>query len=283
MFGPLKIVPSADFGEMKPQQSEAAIFNWKWYYSASGFVIWLVLILALIIPKSNRDLHILLIFLPIVAVNLLWMAFKKIFGFSSSDAQQLDLLLHSVVIGVAVLWLLAKQVARFRGSARLLLSLSVFAVVAGFGILPSYTGFSDEAIMLFILVIFYVFTLLLAMAVACRLCKGQYLPKRFMLWLGLWTLFGGIFALFGFITFMMLVTSSGPSALLLLEILLEASLAGLVFGLYLYILNLPFMILGFAHPFFRERFCACLSLKPRTAIVESVASSDHIPNTQSST
>jgi len=27
-------------------------------------------------------------------------------------------------------------------------------------------------------------------------------------------------------------------------------------------LNLPFMILGFTDPFFRERFCACIRLKP---------------------
>ena len=36
---------------------------------------------------------------------------------------------------------------------------------------------------------------------------------------------------------------------------------GLVTGLLLYAINLPFMILAFCSPFFRERFYACLRLK----------------------
>ena len=65
-------MPFANLGDAGPQQGEAVNFNWKWSYSAPGLVIWLALILALVLPKANRDLRILLIFIPLVIVNLLW-------------------------------------------------------------------------------------------------------------------------------------------------------------------------------------------------------------------
>jgi hypothetical protein len=37
------------------------------------------------------------------------------------------------------------------------------------------------------------------------------------------------------------------------------------FGLWLYVLNFPFMILGFISVFYRERYCACLHIKPVSA------------------
>jgi hypothetical protein len=65
VFGSLKIVPSADLGEMGPQQGQAVSFNWKWYYSALWLAIWLVVILAMVVPKTNRNIRILLIFVPV--------------------------------------------------------------------------------------------------------------------------------------------------------------------------------------------------------------------------
>ena len=71
-------MPSANLGETGPQRGEAAIFDWKWSYSAPGLAIWLALILALVLPKANRDRRILLILIPLVVANLLWLAFKRV-------------------------------------------------------------------------------------------------------------------------------------------------------------------------------------------------------------
>jgi hypothetical protein len=56
-------------------------------------------------------------------------------------------------------------------------------------------------------------------------------------------------------------------AFLSATVLSAMTIAGLIIGLCLYVLNLPFILLGFANPFFRERFCACLFTKstPRNA------------------
>ena len=83
-----------------------------------------------------------------------------------------------------------------------------------------------------------------------------------MLWLVFWMLLVSVIATFGFIITGSIIMSARfefSAAMLIF------TLAGLVFGLFLYVLNLPFMILGFIHPFFRERFCSCLKLKEAPA------------------
>ena len=250
-----------DIGDVGPRHGEAVNYEWKWYYSASGFIIWLFLILAIVLPKANQNFCVLRIFIPIVIVLLLWPLFKWVVVVTSSEAKQWDLLLQSFVISLAVLWLLAKQIGTFNGVIRFFLSISVFAVVAGLGIISNYLGFLREAIILLAFPVCSGLILLLAMAAAGRLCKGQYLPKRFMLWLGLLILFGGILVVYVFLFIVILTNSSVLSGSELFKIILYGTTVGSIFGLCIYVLNLPFMILPFGDPFFRERFYACLRLK----------------------
>jgi hypothetical protein len=81
-----------------------------------------------------------------------------------------------------------------------------------------------------------------------------------MLWLGLWTLLGGAVTMLGFFIVVLLTLSSGPQHIL--PEVLQVAVVGLVFGACLYLLNLPYMILGFVSPFFRERLQTCLKLEP---------------------
>lgn len=261
MFGELKIVPSvaSGLGDLGQQQGEAASFHWKWYYSASGFVIWLVLILALVLPKANHDKRVLLILLTLVVVNLIWWLFMKFAGMNSTDAREFSLIFHSMAVSVTVLWLIANYFMRFGGAIRFLLSFGIVVIVAGLGTLSYSTEFSNETAMFLALFIFMALTMLVAIALSRRLCGGKYRPVCFMLWLALWILLGSMFAMFGFIIVGSIIMSSGPDFSVAI---LMFTLAGLIFGLCLYVLNLPFMILGFASSFFRERLCVCLRLKP---------------------
>jgi len=131
-----------------------------------------------------------------------------------------------------------------------------------------FTEFSNEVALLLALFAFLAITMLGATIIAGKLCKGKYRPLCFMLWLALWTLLGSLFATFGFFivgTFIM-SSGSGPD---ILEAILMLTLVGLILGLCLYVLNLPFMILGFVNPFFRERFNACLRLKSMPTMPEA--------------
>ncbi|MHC4436312.1 MAG: hypothetical protein ACYS3S_03050 [Planctomycetota bacterium] len=227
-------------------------------------VIWLVLILALAIPKANRNIHVLWIAAPLVVLNLLYFAFKKISGMPSSAALQYDILFQSMLIGISVLWLMANYLPKFGGAIRFLLSFGTVVIVAGLGTLSYSTEFSNETAMFLVLFIFVALTLLVAMTLSRRLCGGKYRPVCFMLWLALWILLSSLVAMFGFIIVGSIIMSGGPD-FSEPNLILMLIMSGFVFGLFLYALNFPFMILGFVNPFFRERFCACLRLKAVSA------------------
>lgn len=259
MFGQLKIVPSADIGQLGPHQGDVAGFNWKWYYSAAGWIIWLALILAFIIPKVNHNIRVLLIIIPLVIVNLLWLLFMKLTNMNFADALQFGIIFHSMAVAVTVLWLVAHYFKRFGDAIRFLLSLATVAVIAGSGTLAYSTEFSKEMALFLILFTLMAFTILFAITLSRRFCGETYRPISFLLWMALWMLLGGFIVALGFIVVGSIIFSSGPDSFGAIVIFI---LAGSIFGLFLYVLNLPFMILGFTHPFFRERFCTCLRLKP---------------------
>jgi len=250
-------VTSADIGQLGPQQGEAASFDWKWHYSASGWIIWLALILAIAAPKANRDIRVLLILVPLVIVNLLWWLFIRYANMNSTDELEFGVIFNSMAVGVTVLWLIANSFTRFGGAVRFLLSFGTVVIVAGLGTLSYSTEFSSEMALFLALLVFMALTILAAITLSRRLCGGKYRPIRFTLWLALWMLLFSLISTLGFLIVASIITSSGPG---LSEFILMFAFAGLIFGLCLYVLNLPFLILGFAHPFFRVRFCASLSL-----------------------
>ncbi|MHC4325296.1 MAG: hypothetical protein ACYSUX_13615, partial [Planctomycetota bacterium] len=239
---------------------EAASFNWKWYYSAPGLVIWLILIAVLVLLKSNRNFNALFIFIPVLALSLLWWLFIKIIPMPSLGVHQFATIFQSMMIGIAVLWLTANNIEKFGNFVKFLLSMVTVVVVAGFGTLSYSTRLSNQTILFIALFVFMTFAVLMAITLSRRFCGKRYNPVRFMLWLVLWMLLFGIFATLGYFVIGSIILSSWPSDLR--SVLLQVTVIGLIFGLFLYLLNLPFMILGFVNPFFRERFCACLRLKP---------------------
>lgn len=250
-------MPSANLADAGPQQGETANFDWRWSYSAPGFVIWLVLILATVLPQANRNPRILLIFIPLVIVNLIWLLFKKISGMSSSSASQFDTIFYSMAVGIVVLWLLVRYFEKFRGFVRFLLSFVTVVAVAGLGTLSYTTEFSNEVILFLAFFGFLTITILCAATAAGKLCHWKYRPLYFMLWLAVWMLLVSLCTTFGFFIVGTTIMSSG-SAPDILQAIKMLIFVGLIIGLCLYVFNLPFLILGFTNPFFRKRFCACL-------------------------
>ena len=230
-----------------------------------GLAIWLVLILAFAVPKANRNIRVLLILAPLVVVKCLWSAFIQHANANSTDALEFGLIFNSMAVGVTVLWLTANSLARFKGVIRFLLSFVMLVIVAGFGPLSYYTDFSEEMVLFLALFVFMALTMLVALTLSRKLCKGKYRPVCFTLWLAFWTLLGSVLAMGGFFIVGSIIFSPPSFS----EAILMLLLAGSIFGLFLYALNLPYLILGFAHPFFRRRLCASLSLKPKTPIAKS--------------
>lgn len=93
VWGELKIVPaiewSGDIGELGINEGTAAVCNWKWYHSVPSLALWVVLAIAIVLVRDNRDPRILLIFIPILVVNLLWSWFQGVLGAPPSSSPSL--------------------------------------------------------------------------------------------------------------------------------------------------------------------------------------------------
>jgi hypothetical protein len=137
-------------------------------------------------------------------------------------------------------------------------------IISFLGVLSLYTDFDSEALFILAMFAFMTSALLMGFVVVKRFCKSRYRPTCILLWLGLWLPICCICAIIGLFGVGMIIMESTPPK----EALLQIPIIGLFFGLFLYVVNLPFMILGFVSPFFRDRFYTCLNLKPVHSISE---------------
>jgi len=241
----LKIVPSADIGELGPKEGTAVVYNWKWYYGIPALALWVVLLGAIVLVKANRNPRALLIVLPLLVVNLLWLGFVRLLNFPSVARVQYKLGNRN-------------QFVTF------LLALIV-VIVVGFVGLISYSVVSNETTMFLSLLAILALAVLISFVLSSWRCREHYNGLRFILWLGFWTVIISIIAILTFMVVMFGFEGRLPRNVI--DMLRQVLVVGIVIGLLLYVINLSFMILAFYSPFFRERFYACLRLKsmPTTA------------------
>jgi len=265
-FGELKIVPSADIGELGPKEGTAVVYNWKWYYSTPSLALWVVLVGAIVLVKVNRNPQALLILAPLLIVNLLWLVFKKVLDFSSADTEMFSMVFNSLVVGITVLWLLGHKLGNRNRFVTFILALAVLAVVGLVGAISYGMGFSQETAKVAIFLAVSAFTMLFAFVLAAWHCRRRYSSLRFMLCLPVWTIAMSIVSFLGYVVIALIIMSiaghaPGNWSSMLLQVLVVGLVFGLVLGLFVYVINLPYMILAFYSPFFRERFYMCLRLK----------------------
>ncbi len=183
----------------------------------------------------------------------------------SSDAIQFGTLFQSLVISLTILWLMAYKLKEFSGIVRFFMAFGTMMIISFLGILSLYSDFEDQAFLIIALFAFMMIAMLFGFVVSGRFCRKKYRPIAFMLWLGLWLPLCSVVAMIGFAGIGMVIMQSTPPK----EAFIQIPILGLFFGLFLYVVNLPFMILGFVNPFFRERFRASLNLKSIPAIADS--------------
>lgn len=259
----MKIVASQDIGEIGPKEVKPVIYNWNWYYNIPGLALWVVLLGTIMLVKANHNPRALLIVLPLLAVNLLWLGFVKLLNFPSIARVQYDPLFVSSTVGIAVLWLLAHKLGNRNRFVTFLLALIVVIVVGYVGLI-SYSVDSDETTMFLSLLAILALAVLISFVLSSWRCREHYNGLRFILWLGFWTVIISIIAILTFMVVMFGFEGRLPRNVT--DMLLQVLVVGLVIGLLSYVINLSFMILALSSPFYRERFYACLRLKsmPKT-------------------
>lgn len=251
----MKIVPSADIGDLGPQQGTSVTYDWKWYYGAPTLALWLALIAAFVFIKANRNPRVLLLLLPLLIVHLLWLGFTKVLSLSSSPRCVFDQVLTCFAVGLTMLWLLAYQVGNRNHFVTFLSALIIMLMISLLGAVSYTTGSSEEAMAILVFLSILAMVLLLGFALAGWRCRKRCSPVHFMLWLAVCTLAVGAGGMLVFALIMGLIIGDLPP-------LLAVLIVGLVCGLCVYAIELPYMILAFYSSFFRERFYACLRLRP---------------------
>jgi hypothetical protein len=254
VFGDLRIVASADLGGAGRQESDPVLYHWAWYRHLPRLGPWLLLLLAIVLPRANRDAGALLIFIPLLVLSLLWRPLAKSMGWSSLGLEEYGLVFESLVLGVALLWLSVPKLSKYAGFERFVLSMGAILVGALVAGVSSGGGLSGETAPFLLTATVMGVVLLLALTATRGRARRRYDPLRFMLWLALWSV---LFSMLGTILLapLLLVFKSRFGLIGLL-------LPGLMLGLWLYAINLPYMLLLFSSPFFRRRFCTWLGVEP---------------------
>ena len=252
------------------KEGTATIYPWKWYYSMPALGLWIVLALAILLVRANRDPRVLLIFIPIFLIHMLWSPFQPILGAPSEVLEVLRVLIDALAIGMAMLWLLAYKLGNRNRFVSFLLVLVVLVATTLVAIVSYQAWPSIAAFQIF--VIQAIVTMLLVFVLTGWRCRKRYGPFRFMLWLALWTM---VISLVGTITnFLISVGSSDPAKELIRQ-MPQVLLLALIFAICIYVLNLPFMVLAFVMPFFRERFYAYFHLKSMPISLQSGTEKPH--------
>jgi len=220
--------------------------------------LWIILALAILLVRENRDPRVLLVFIPIFLIRLLWSRFQPILGAPPDILVVFSILIDALVIGMTVLWLLAYKLGNRNRFISLLLALAVLAGITIVAVVSYqvWVPFMDYGLVIFQSL--GITTMLLIFVLAGWRCRTRYGPWRFMLWMALWTM---VISLVSIITFFLISEGLSDPIEELIRQIPQVLLVGLIFGLCIYMLNLPFMILVFTTPFFRERFYAYFHLK----------------------
>ena len=218
----------------------------------------------MVVPKANRTRGVLLILVPVLLTNAVWLTIALIFKPITSDQATFDALVLSLAVGSAVLWLLGHVLASCTQRKAMVLALSVALGVAFVGAL-SVTDSSRQTIVLPSLLGFVMSAMVLGHAGAARMSRRTYRPTRFILLLAAWTV---AFSAAGMSLWFLLesaLTAHWP--IHVLPVLGVCLLAGSVTGVCVFLVSLAFVLVGWRSPLFRPRLFACLRLQaaPRPA------------------
>jgi len=253
-------------GGIGPDEGRASVYRWRWYNAVLGLLPWLILIVAAVGIKANRDHRTLLLLVPLALANLLYWSILFLISLgmgsraSSSSQTQFDLLFYTLAIGMTLLWLAAPLFQRLPAVVRILAAVALMIALAGLAVVSYGTASPDETALFTAFLGLFGAALALTPAAAARLCGQLYRPTAFMLWLAIWLIIGCVLAVLGILAVLVSV-NGGPGVSELPRLVLQGAVAGAIIGLCLYVLDLPYMLLGFASPFFRARLQACLNLE----------------------
>ncbi|MHC4620911.1 MAG: hypothetical protein ACYTEQ_24455 [Planctomycetota bacterium] len=169
------------------------------------------------------------------------------------------MMVSSLAVGISILWLLGDKIGNRNRFVTFLLALVIMAATGVAGAVSyGMADFSEQTLSVLIFFAVSASSMLFGFVLAGRRCRKHYSGVVFMLWLAVWVIAAAMASMLVLYTSAFIIQGASISAFI---VLMVACVGGLVFGLCVYVINLPYMILGLRSAFFRERFYACLRLK----------------------
>jgi len=222
-----------------------------------------VLALAVVLVKTNRHPRVLAVLAPLAILALAWTV-ANLLGISGLNRQVFGIMFYTAIVGVSMLWLLSDRISRLHWLARPLAALGILILACLAGMIGQGLTEGMVIIQLAIMEIVLLLALVISLTLAAVLCFKRYGRARYSLWLLATTtgtcllgmLLVGLFVALG---------PMGPGDVSIeqvKEMMFQVLLAGLVFSVFLYAIQIVFLAFTLSTPFYRERFCKCLGLRP---------------------
>jgi len=261
LAGELKVAAYADLGGLGAKQGPSATIVWRMPNLLPVLLPWLAVLVLLALP-SNRSARAWWIWAPLA--GMAWLAAGAEAVFEAAENEEVGAViqgLNSVAFGLAAVWLLGDSFGRRHRAAAVPLTALAFAAVGllAFVVSPVFEEFWDLRRWVPALPIYLTFgigagpvyagALHLDGWMSRRRFRGWLFALRLPIWLWfMWLAAGGLLA--GIITF-----ESGSSFEWV-----GFLMGTIIFALLSYGLILPFVILSFTCPFYKERLRTMLKL-----------------------
>lgn len=188
----------------------------------------------------------------------------NLFSASPTTVETMAAFVGTLATAWAVVWLVADRIKNRCGRLGFLWALLVMLAVGLLSYLAN-SGLPDASSLPPRLVYYGIAlaSLLAPMFISGRCCRKVYSPKRFMIWLLLWSALAPAVAMFVLIGGMTLLAGAiigGTSMIHQLAVVPMVVLMGGIWGICLYFVNLPFMLLIFRNTLYRDRFYRAFGL-----------------------
>ncbi len=253
-----------DFGELGTGENTGITYDWKLYYSLPALIIWAVLALAVVTVKSNRHMRVLAVLAPLIILVVAWSAVGNLLGISGLSRQMFGIMFYSAIAGVSMIWLLSDKLSRLHCALRPFAAVGILGLACLAGAIGQGLTEGMVIIQLAIIETVLLLALVISLILAAVLCFKRYGRARYSLWL-LATTTGACLLGMLLVGLFVVLGPMGPDNVSIeqvKEMMFQTFLAGLAIAAFLYAIQIVFIAFTLSTPFYRERFCKCLGLRP---------------------
>jgi hypothetical protein len=249
---PSKLEKSWDAGPIAGSMFTSDEFphlQWLWI---AGLLVWLLLVLAFILFKENRNLKALWIVIPIIVLYLILELLKllwpgQLYGLDQAVA-------FNQIIGVSIVFLLGERLAKLKWPTLFVTSLLIIIATGFIGLLGKNSIYFEGVDRTTITNICGgAFFILIALSLTSRSCKKKFSKTRFLLFFLMWLSIVQII-----ISILVTTVMWGVDIFMQYYLWIIMMLIGQV--LINYLITLPFWILALTNNFYNQRFKSCLKL-----------------------